>query len=272
MPRIAIRVIILVYVCVLGHAVAVEAKTEGGQKGRVERRYEVVAWGKKQSLVDNLWRTYKAVSSAGTDWTVYQQRYKDLDFHWDEMKRKGIDPQKEKVYFDYIEWSEQKTGYSDHYVRFYVAARKLTPQQILANRFERYKRPELKKELEALDADTLGDVLVGVDRRTLQIGLTIIDRPTLVHALENVDTETLQVAIEVIDQPTLLNGITKIDRATLKHAIEVMDRKTLAFVLTNVDPATLKAIGEVVDDETYKVSLEIETNDDVRAKLAGARR
>ncbi|MGE0535579.1 MAG: hypothetical protein AB7O68_11440 [Pirellulales bacterium] len=271
MSRSILIVVVATNLGALATSEVVQAKSEGGQKRRIERRYEAVAWGKKQSLRDNLFRSFKAGASKGTDWSVYQQRYKDLDFHWEEMKRKGIDPREETLYFGYISWSTDKGLLSDHYVRFYVAARKLSRDQQLANELQGYKRPQLKKALESLEAEELS-VLDLVDRRTLQIALTIVDKQTLMHILENIDVATLRVALEVMDRPTLMNGITRIDRPTLKHAVQEMDRETLTYVLSNVDPATLTAISEVIDDETYSVALAVVTNSDVRARIAAARR
>jgi hypothetical protein len=118
--------LIVVGVCVFMFLPKISMGSQESEQERIKRKYDVVAWGKKQSLIDNIGRIIDAVESKGTDWTVYERRYKDLEFHWNEMKDKGIDPKKETLYFGMIDWVT-KNGIgipTDHYVQFYVAARK----------------------------------------------------------------------------------------------------------------------------------------------------
>lgn len=106
------------------------AESNGQKKKRaVEKKYEVVAWGPKQRLTENLRRTYDACT--GSTFEVAAKRYKEVKEHYDEVVKKfhehNVDWKKEPTYFDVIEWTsyDSITGLpSDHWIRFYVAARK----------------------------------------------------------------------------------------------------------------------------------------------------
>lgn len=106
---------------------------QDSEKRRIKKRYEVVSFGQRQSFVATLGRTAEgALEWYGFDLddkSVYEKRYEALKLHWDDVRKKfrenNVDTKTEPIYIGYIDWVHKEFGVVvDHYIQFYVAARK----------------------------------------------------------------------------------------------------------------------------------------------------
>lgn len=123
-------VLVFCLLCVFSNAAWCDEKED--KIRRIENKFDKVAWGKSQSLTDNVLRILRQIGAQGMDVDVYRRRHEELKFHVNELEKKGIDLAKDDITFGLIEWTETVKILSgpfgevripkDHKIKFYIGA------------------------------------------------------------------------------------------------------------------------------------------------------
>lgn len=142
MTRTTTIILIIFLESIMQNAVRASHDSE---KERIYAKFEIVSFGQTQSFTKTCVRIFEGIGEWFgydlDDKSVYEKRYEALKLHWDDARAKfrkhDVDTKSEPIYFGYIDWVKKQEipppfpgapdppdVVTDHYIQFYVAARK----------------------------------------------------------------------------------------------------------------------------------------------------